>query len=56
MKHRIPLIPGARSTRQKEIKMNPLLQLLVRAELKRLLKAGFIKPVEITDWISPMFW
>ena len=29
--------------------MNPQLQLLVRAELERLLQAGFIKPVEIID-------
>lgn len=34
--------------------MNPQLQLLVKGELKRLLKAGFIKTVEITDWVSPM--
>ena len=34
--------------------MNPRLQLLVKAELERLLNATFIKPVEITDWISPM--
>ena len=52
--HRIPLIPGGRSIRQKERRMNPILQLLVRIELERLLEAGFIKPVEITDWVSPM--
>ena len=34
--------------------MNPRLQLLVKAELERLLQAGFIKPVEIMDWVSPM--
>ena len=34
--------------------MNPRLQLLVKAKLERLLQAGFIKPIEITDWISPM--
>jgi hypothetical protein len=34
--------------------MNPQLQLLVRAELKSLLKAGFIKPVEIIDWVYLM--
>jgi hypothetical protein len=34
--------------------MNPQLQLVVKAELERLLQAGFIKPVEITDWVSPM--
>ena len=54
VEHRIPLIPGAKPVRQKERRMNPQLQLLVRAELERLLQAGFIKPVEITDWVSPM--
>ena len=34
--------------------MNPRLQLLVKAELKKLLQARFIKQVDITDWISPM--
>jgi len=34
--------------------MNPQLQLLVKAELERLLKVGFIKPFDITDWISLM--
>lgn len=33
--------------------MNPQLQLLVRAELERLLKVEFIKPIEITDWVFP---
>jgi len=28
--------------------------LLVKAELERLLKAEFIKSIEITDWVSPM--
>ena len=54
VEHRIPLILDATPIRQKEKRMNPQLQLLVRAELERLLKAGFIKPVEITDWVSPM--
>ena len=49
VEHRIPLIPGAKPVRQKERRMNPQLQLLVRAELERLLQVGFIKPVEITD-------
>ena len=54
VEHRIPLIPGARPIRQNERRMNPQLQLLVKAELERLLKARFIKPVEITYWVSPM--
>ena len=52
--HRIPLIPGAIPIRQKERRMNPQLQLVVKVELEKLLQAGFIKPVEITDWVSPM--
>ena len=54
VEHHIPLIPGARPIRQNERMMNPRLQLLVKAELERLLNAGFIKPVEITDSVSPM--
>ncbi|BFI32702.1 hypothetical protein MPTK2_3g07970 [Marchantia polymorpha subsp. ruderalis] len=54
VEHSIPLIPGSRPVRQKERRMNPQLQLLVKSELERLLQAGFIKPVEITDWVSPM--
>jgi hypothetical protein len=34
--------------------MNPQMQLVVKAELTRLLQAGFIQPVEITDSVSPM--
>ena len=37
VEHRIPLILGARLTRQKERRMNPQLQLLVKAKLERLL-------------------
>ena len=54
VEHRIPLVPGSKPVRQKERRMNPRFQLLVKAELERLLQAGFIKPVEITDWVSPM--
>jgi hypothetical protein len=54
VEHRISLILSARPIRQKERMMNQQLQLLVKVELEILLKAGFIKPVEITDWISPM--
>ena len=54
VEHCIHLIPGAKPVRQKEWRMNPQLQLLVRAKLERLLQVGFIKTVEITNWISPM--
>ena len=51
VEHRIPLVPGFKPVKQKERRTNPQLQLLVKAELKKLLQAGFIKPVEITDWV-----
>jgi hypothetical protein len=54
VKYLIIFIPGARPIRQNERKMNSQLQLVVKTDLERLLKAKFIKPVEITDWISPM--
>ena len=50
----ILLIPGAKPVRQNERRMNPQLQLLFKAALEKLLQVGFIKPVEITDWVSPM--
>lgn len=54
VKHHILLIPSAKPVKQKERRMNSQFHLLVRAELQRLLKAGFIKLEEITDWVSPM--
>ena len=54
VEHHIPLIPGSRPIRQKERRMNSQLQLLVKAELERLLQAGFIEPIEIIDSVSPM--
>ena len=52
--HTIPLIPDAKPIRQKERRLNPRMQLIVKTELEKLLAAGFIRPVEITDWVSPM--
>ena len=49
VEHHIPLVSGSKPVRQKERRMNPRLQLLVKAELERLLQAGFIKPIEIID-------
>ena len=37
VEHRIPLVPGDKPIRQKELRMNPQLHLLVKAELERLL-------------------
>ena len=46
--HSIPLEPNTILVRQKERRMNPHLQLLVKAELEKLLRAGFIFPMELT--------
>ena len=54
VQHTIPLFPDTKPIRQLQRRMNPRMQLIVKAELERLLQAGFIKPVEITDWVSPM--
>lgn len=52
--HKIPLLPNSSLVRQKERQMNLTLQLIVKVKLEKLLQVGFIKPIEITDWISPM--
>ena len=54
VQHTIPLFLDTKPIRQLQRRMNPRMQLIVKAELERLLQAGFIKPVEITDWVSPM--
>lgn len=55
VQHRIPLKPEAIPMRQKECCMNPKLQLIVKAELEKLLQADFMLSVEITtDFIRPV--
>ena len=54
VQHTILLFPDTKPIRQLQRRMNPRMQLIVKAELERLLQAGFIKPVEIIDWVSPM--
>lgn len=47
--HTIPLVHDAIPIRQKNRRMNLRLQLIVKAELEKLLEASFIRPVEIMD-------
>ena len=54
VQHTILLFPDTKPIRQLQRRMKPRMQLIVKVELERLLQAGFIKPVEITDWVSPM--
>ena len=54
VQHTIPLFPDSKPIRQLQRRMNPRMQLIVKAVLEQLLQAGFIKPVEITNWVLPM--
>jgi hypothetical protein len=52
--HTITLLPSIKPIRQKQRRLNPHMQLVLKAKPERLLKAGFIKPVDLVDWVSPM--
>ena len=54
VQHTIPLFSDTKPIRQLQRRMNPRMQIIVKAELERLLQAGFIKPVEIG--YCPWFW
>ncbi|GLJ23982.1 hypothetical protein SUGI_0456270 [Cryptomeria japonica] len=50
--HNIVLVPDAKPVKQKIRKMNPKIALLVKAEIEKLLEAGFIRPIDYSPWIS----
>ncbi|GLJ11025.1 hypothetical protein SUGI_0140700 [Cryptomeria japonica] len=50
--HNIVLVPDAKPVKQKIQKMNPKVALLVKAEIEKLLEAGFIRPIDYSPWIS----
>lgn len=50
--HDLNVSPGAKPIKQKLRKMHPHIALLVKAELKKLLDVGFIKPVAYPQWVS----
>lgn len=50
--HTIPLLSNTIHVRQKYRRLNPMMQIIMKIEFKRLLQARFIKPIEITDWLS----
>ena len=54
VQHTILLFPNTKPIRQLQQLMNPRWQLIVKAKLERLLQASFVKPLDITDWKSPM--
>jgi hypothetical protein len=52
--HKIELLPNAKPIKAKQGRCNPRYTAMVKEELDKLLEAGFIRPVETTEWVSPM--
>ena len=52
--HKIELVQNAKGVRQKPYRMNPKYAEVVKVELEKLSEAGFIRPVENTEWVSPI--
>jgi hypothetical protein len=52
--HKIELLPNAKPIRTKQAKWNPKYTTMMKEELDKLLEAGFIRLVEIIEWVSPM--
>jgi hypothetical protein len=52
--HAIDLQEGAVPLRQRQYRLNPRYSLMVKEEIDRLLEAGFIYPVNNSEWVSPI--
>jgi hypothetical protein len=52
--HKIELLPNAKPIRSKQGRWNPRYTAMVKEELDKLLEARFIRPVETTEWVSPV--
>ena len=50
--HHFSIAPGIKPVKQKLRKMHPHVALLVKAELEKLLKAGFVRAIDYAEWIS----
>ena len=51
---KIPLKSEVRLIRQRPYRLNPIYKQKVKVEIDRMLEAGIIKPVEESEWVSPM--
>jgi hypothetical protein len=51
---RITLKPDERPVKQRPYRLNPKYKDKVKIELKKMLEAGIIEPVEELEWIIPM--
>ena len=52
VKHEIKTYPNAKPVRQCLHVVNPRKAPAIKAEIEKLLKAGFIYPVPLTEWVS----
>ena len=52
--HHIDLVEGSTPVRQRQYRLNPRYSMLVKEELEKLLEAGFIYPVNNSEWVSPI--
>ena len=50
--HGIKTYPTAKPVRQKLRQVHPWKAVAIKAEIEKLLKAGFIYPVPLTEWVS----
>ena len=50
--HEIKTYPTAKPVRQKLRQVHPRKAAAIKAEIEKLLKAGFIYPVPLTEWVS----
>ena len=54
--HRIVLEDDARPIWQRQHRLNPKYSLLVKEELDKLLRVGFIYEVPYSEWVSQLLW
>jgi len=52
--HKIELLPNAKPIKAEQGRWNPRYTTMVKEELDKLLEAGFIRPVETIEWVSPV--
>ena len=50
--HHLSIAPGIKPVKQNLHKMHPHVALLIKSELEKLLKAGFIRFLDYVEWIS----
>ena len=50
--HRLNITPGIKPIKQGSRVFRPEVEMQIKAEIEKLLKAGFIKPIEHPTWLS----